>query len=163
MKLPNLPIPSITLPLIDVKTDPLDALLYGLGLRLSWLDKHHDDKFTKLTNNKNIAIVFKSNTMARYYRFYDGHFGQASGEPKEADLTVVFQNSLLGATLLAKGDLASLMTAIQDGKVQITGDYKLMMWFSGLAKHAITIPPQYEPYVEKAKPYFNKVRGLFSK
>lgn len=163
MKFANISLPSIKLPIINVKTDPLDALLYGLGLRLAWLDNHHDEKFAKLTADKNIAILFQSDSMARYYRFHDGYFGQASGTPKEADLTITFKDSLLGTKLLAKGDLASVMTAIQEGDVKISGDYKLMMWFSSLAKYAISIPPKYEPYVEKAKPYVKKVRGLLKK
>lgn len=151
------------LPILDVKTDPLDALLFGLAVRLAWLKSHDDEKFNKLVANKNVVLVFKSDGMARYYRFHEGHFGQASGEPKEADLTITFKNSLMGAKLLAKGDLASLMTAVQNGDVVVTGDYKLMMWFASLAKHAVAIPPQYEPYVEKAKPYIKKAKRLLKK
>lgn len=156
-------IPNIKLPIINVKTDPLDALLYGLGLRLAWLDSHDDDKFKKLIANKNIAILFKSDGMARYYRFHDGHFGQASGESKDTDLTITFKDSLMGAKLLAKGDLASLMTAIQNGDVVVTGDYKLVMWFASIAKHATTVPEKYEPYAKKVKPYLKKAKRFLKK
>lgn len=163
MKLPNIKIPNVALPIINVKTDPLDVLLYGLGLRLMWLDNHDDEKFNKLITDKNIAILFKSDSMARYYRFHDGHFGQASGEPKEADLTITFSDSLMGAKILAKGDLASLMTAIQNGDVVVTGDYKLVMWFASIAKYAVTVPEKYEPYAKKVKPYLKKAKSFLKK
>lgn len=156
-------IPNIMLPVLDVRTDPLDALLFGLAVRLAWLKSHDDEKFNQLIANKNVVLAFKSDGMARYYRFHDGHFGQASGEPKEADLTIAFKNSLVGAKLLAKGDLASIMTAVQDGDVVVTGDYKLMMWFASLAKHATTVPKKYEPYVDKVKPYVKKAKRLLKK
>ena len=67
-----------TLPIIDVKTDPLDALLYGLGLRLSSLSKGDNETYHNLVKDKELAIQFKSgDDVARYYRFVDGHFGQA--------------------------------------------------------------------------------------
>lgn len=163
MKLSNIKLPNIKLPIIDVKTDPLDAMLYGLGLRLAWLDNHDDEKFKKMITDKNIAILFQSDGMARYYRFQDGCFGQASGQPKEADLTIVFKESLSGAKLLAKGDVASLMSAIQSGDVAVTGDYKLVMWFATLTKYAVAMPKKYTPYADKAKPLVKKVRQFFKK
>ncbi|WP_066800809.1 hypothetical protein [Moraxella oblonga] len=163
MKLSNIKLPNIKLPIINVNTDPLDAMLYGLGLRLAWLDNHNDEKFNKIIADKNIAILFQSDGMARYYRFQDGRFGQASGKPKEADLTIAFKESLAGAKLLAKGDLASLMSAIQDGDVVVTGDYKLVMWFASLAKYAVATPKKYEPYVDKVKPYLKKAKRILKK
>lgn len=163
MKISNVKIPNVKLPLINVQTDPLDAMLYGLGLRLAWLAKDGDEKFIKMVADKNVAIAFESDSMARYYRFCDGCFGQADGKPKEADLTISFKSSLLGVKLLTKGDLASIMTAVQDGDVKITGDYKLVMWFASLAKHATTVPKKYEPYVDKVKPYVKKAKRLLKK
>lgn len=143
-----------TLPIIDVKTDPLDALLYGLGLRLSHLTKQGtNEAYAHLIADKEVAIQFVSGDVARYYRFVDGYFGQAAGTAKHADLTIDFKDSMTGVKLLTKGDVAAFMTAIQDGDVKITGDYKLVLWFAGVAKHAATLPEEYKNYLNQAKPY----------
>lgn len=155
---------TITLPLINVKTDPLDALLYGLGLRLAYLAKQTDNaSFAKLLKDKEVAILFTSGDVARYYRFVDGCFGQASGRIDNANLTIDFKDSLMGAKLLTKGDTASLMSAIQDGDVKVSGDYKLVLWFAGVAKQATAIPDAYKPYVEKAKPYLEKTKPYLAR
>lgn len=147
-----------TIPVIDVKTDPLDALLYGLGLRLSSLAGGDNAELNKLLADKNIAIQFVAGDVGRYYRFVDGHFGQASGVAKHSDFTIEFKDSLMGVKLLSKGDISALMTAIQDGDVKITGDYKLVLWFASVVKHATTVPEPYKGYVAQAKPYINKAK-----
>lgn len=152
-----------TIPVLDVKTDPLDALLYGLGLRLSSLAGANNAEFNKLIADKQIAIQFIAGDVARYYRFVDGHFGQAGGQAKDADLTIEFENSLMGVKLISKGDISALMSAIQDGEVKITGDYKLLLWFAGVLKHATTIPDAYKGYVEQAKPYINQAKPYITK
>lgn len=152
-----------TIPILDVKTDPLDAVLYGLGLRLSSLVGGDNTEFNKLLADKQIAIQFVSGDVGRYYRFVDGHFGQAGGIAKHSDLTIEFKDSLTGVKLLGKGDISALMSAIQDGDVKITGDYKLVLWFAGVVKHATTVPEAYKSYVEQAKPYINKAKPYISK
>lgn len=147
-----------TIPVLDVKTDPLDAVLYGLGLRLSSMVGGDNAEFNKLVADKQIAIQFICGDVGRYYRFVDGHFGQAGGVAKHSDLTIEFSDSLMGVKLLGKGDIAALMTAIQDGDVKITGDYKLLLWFAGVVKQATTVPDAYKGYVEQAKPYINKAK-----
>lgn len=153
-----------TLPIIDVKTDPLDALLYGLGLRFASLTKSNNDAYHHLVKDKELAIAFKSSDgVNRYYRFVDGQFGQALGDVKNADLTIDFKTSMTGVRLLAKGDVASFMTAIQDGDVTISGDYKLVLWFASIAKHAATLPEPYANYVKQAKPYLEQARPYLDK
>lgn len=160
-----------TLPIINVKANPLDALLYGLGLRLEYLSKNNDNQaYHELIKDKEVAIQFISEDMARYYRFVDGHFGQALGNAKYADLTINFKDPMTGVKLLTSGDVADFMTAIQEGEVAITGDYKLVMWFVGVGKHAAKVPEKYQPYIEQAKPYLqmakpyaNKAYGLAQK
>ncbi|WP_114799878.1 hypothetical protein U0021_07150 [Moraxella canis] len=142
-----------TLPIINVKTDPLDALLAAIGLRLQNLAKTRDnDSFNHLVKDKSVCIQFTAPDVERYYRFENGHFGQTMGKAQHPDLTIDFKNSMTGAKLLTKGDVAALMTAIQDGDVKVTGDYKLVLWFAGIAKQAATIPEEYRGYIEQAKP-----------
>ena len=143
-----------TLPIINVKTDPLDALLAAIGLRLQNLAKtRHNDSFNHLVKDKSVCLQFTAPNVERYYRFENGHFGQTMGKAEHPDLTIDFKDSMTGAKLLTKGDVAALMTAIQDGDVKVTGDYKLVLWFAGIAKQAATIPEEYRGYIEQAKPY----------
>lgn len=152
-----------TIPVLDVKADPLDAVLYGLGLRLSSLAGSDNAEFNKLLANKQITILFVAGEVARQYRFEDGSFAQAGGRPKEADLTVEFKDSLTGVKIISKGDISALMTAIQDGEVTITGDYKLLLWFAGVIKHATTVPDAYKGYLDQAKPYINQAKPYIDK
>lgn len=153
-----------TLPIINVKTDPLDALLYGLGLRLSSLTNSDNEEYQNLIKDKQIAIQFCSGDgVARYYRFVDGCFGQALGKAKEADLSIDFKDSMTGVRLLTKGDMATFMSAIQDGDVVISGDYKLVLWFVGIGKHATTLSEPYADYVKQVKPYIKQARPYVDK
>ena len=146
-----------TVPVIDVKFDPLDALLYALGLRLAHLTKHGtDETYNNLIKDKEVAIQFLSDDVARYYRFVDGHFGQAIGKAKTSDLTIEFKDSMTGVKILTKGDIATFMSAIQDGDITITGDYKLLLWLASIAKHAAKLPEEYKGYLNQAKPYLER-------
>ncbi|UNU73708.1 hypothetical protein LU293_02010 [Moraxella nasovis] len=147
-----------TLPIIDVKTDALDLLLAGLGFRLHSLAKNRENaSFNRLIEGKNITIQFTSPTVARYYRFKNSHFHQVAGTANNADLSIAFKDSMTGAKMLAKSDVTAFMTAVQDGEVTITGDYKLVLWFAGVAKHAAKIPDEYQTYIDQAKPYTKQI------
>ncbi|OOR92806.1 hypothetical protein B0181_01340 [Moraxella caviae] len=148
-----------TLPIIDVKTDALDALLASLGFRLQQLAKNRsNDVFNGLIENKDVTLQFTSPSMARFYRFEQGRFHQGLGVAESAGLTVHFNDSMAGARLLTKGDVAALMSAIQAGEVSVTGDYKLVLWFAGIAKHATKIPEEYQAYINQAKPYIAQAK-----
>lgn len=150
----------MTLPVINMKLDPLDALLTALGLRLIHLGKSKNNPaFDSLIEDKNVTLLFTSdNGVARHYRFENGKITQSPKNTDTADLTIHFQDSLKGAKLLAKADTIALMSAIQDGDMKVTGDYKLILWFASVAKQAAKIPEEYKPYVETAKPYLDKAR-----
>lgn len=152
-----------TLPVINVKADPLDALLAALGLRLQSLAKTGDNEaFNALIKDRDITICFLAPNVARYYHFDHGHFSQASAEAKNADLTINFTDSMTGVRLLTQADIAAFMTAIEENKVSISGDYKLILWFAGVGKQAISIPKEYQGYIEQAKPYAEQAKMVFS-
>lgn len=151
--------PNFTLPIINLQSRPLDILLYGLGLRLSHLSKSNNDKFTKLLSDKRVCILFTGGLVSRYYRFVDGHFGQALGAVKDPDLTIAFKDEKTGVSLISQGDVTALMRAVQDGDVVITGDYKLIMWLSSVIKEATKIDEPYQSYLNKAKPYLKKLKS----
>lgn len=150
-----------TVPVLDIKSDPLDVLLAVIGYRLSMLADSNDDAVKALFADRQVTIEFASaeSDVARYFSFDNGEFNQRSGHAEKADLTITFKDSMTGVKLLTKGDLPAFMTAVQEGNLSIEGDYSLMMWFNKLAKHIVpTIPDEYQPYVQKAKPYAYKAQ-----
>lgn len=153
-----------TLPFVNIKTDPLDALLATIGLRLQRLSKNKNHaEFNQLIQDKDITIQFLSPTMARLYEFRQGTFRHLLIENTSADLTIDFKDSMTGVKLLIQGDTAAFMSAIQDGDIHIMGDYKLILWFAKVAKHAIKVPAPYQEYLNQAKPYLKKVQPLATK
>ncbi|WP_198333808.1 SCP2 sterol-binding domain-containing protein [Psychrobacter namhaensis] len=152
-----------TVPVLDIKSDPLDVLLAVIGYRLSMLADSNDEDVKALFADRKVTIELASDEsdVARYYRFDNGQFSQHSGHAEKADLTINFKDSMTGVKLLTKGDLPAFMTAVQEGNLSIEGDYSLMMWFNKLAKHIVpTIPEEYKPYIQKAKPYAYKAQQL---
>lgn len=152
-----------TVPVLNIKSDPLDVLLAVVGYRLSMLaDSNNEDVKALFANRKvTIEIASDESNVARYFRFDDGQFSQHSGHAEKADLTINFKDSMTGVKLLTKGDLPAFMTAVQEGNLSIEGDYSLMMWFNKLAKHIVPpIPEEYKPYIQKAKPYAYKAQNF---
>ncbi len=150
-----------TVPVLDIKSDPLDVLLAVIGYRLSMLADSNDEDVKALFADRKVTIELASDEsdVARYYRFDNGQFSQHSGHAEKADLTINFKDSMTGVKLLTKGDQSAFMTAVQEGNLSIEGDYSLMMWFNKLAKHIVpTIPEEYKPYIQKAKPYAYKAQ-----
>lgn len=127
--------------MIPFKPDPLDALLYALGLRLGRLD----------IIDKDAIIEFSSPTMVRTFVMQNGRFRQNDKRASKPDLSIAFLDSFAGAKLLAKGDAVAFMRAIQDGKVRITGDYALILWFIKLSQKATTLPEKLQPFADTAK------------
>ena len=152
-----------TVPVLDIKSDPLDVLLAVIGYRLSMLADSDNEEVKALFADRNVTIELASTEadIARYFVFDNGRFSQYSGHAKKADLTINFKDSMTGVKLLTKGNLPAFMTAVQEGNLSIEGDYSLMMWFNKLAKHIVPeIPEEYKPYVQRAKPYAYKAQQL---
>lgn len=150
-----------TVPVLDIKADPLDALLAVIGYRLSMLADSNNEEVQALFADRQVTIELASteSDVARYFTFDNGQFSQHSGHAKDADLTINFKDSMTGVSLLTKGSLPAFMTAVQEGNLSIDGDYSLMMWFNKLAKHIVpTIPEELKPYIAYAKPYAYKAQ-----
>lgn len=150
-----------TIPVLDVKADPLDVLLAAIGYRLSMLASSDDEKVQALFADKQVTIEFASDDsdVTRYYKFDNGEFSQHSGHADDATLTINFKDSMTGVKLLTQGNAAAFMTAVQEKKLTMKGDYSLIMWFNKLAKHIVpAVPEQLKPYVTQAKPYVYKAQ-----
>ncbi len=150
-----------TVPVLNVKSDPLDVLLSVIGYRLSMLADSDNTAFTDLLTDRKVTIEFVSveTDIARYFSFDNGQFTQHSGHANEPNLSIKFKDSMTGVKLLTKGNLPAFMTAVQEGNLSIDGDYSLMMWFNKLGKHIVpAIPEELEPYIQRAKPYAYKAQ-----
>lgn len=154
----------LTLPLVNVQLNALDALLAGLGARLSALNKQNNPDLQKKIEQKQIILQFLSDDgVARFFEFDDGMFVQHLGKHPEPNLTISFKNSTQGAKLLLKADTAALMQAIQDNDVTVAGDYKLVLWFVGVVRIATRLPDNLKSYVDTAKPYTDKALAIANK
>ena len=145
--------------LTQIKSDPLDVLLFAVGLRLTQLAKMGDDKFKGLLENRNFTIQLSSDAeqTSRYYEINNGTFSQYAGPAKEPTLTITFKDSMTGVKLLTKGEATAFMTGIQNGDLKMSGDYSLLMWFNQVAKFIVPkVPEPLKPVVEQAKPLIEK-------
>lgn len=156
--------------LTSIKSDPLDVLLFGVGLRLSQLAKSDNEKFKSLLQNRNFTIQLGSEAegVARYFSVNDGKFSQQAGNATDPTLTITFKDSMTGAKLLTKGDATAFMTGIQKGDLKMSGDYSLLMWFNQVSKFIVPkVPEPLQPVVEQAKPLLEKAmpiaQDLFTK
>ncbi|ELA09168.1 hypothetical protein MOMA_02135 [Moraxella macacae 0408225] len=154
----------------NVKSDPLDVLLFSIGLRLAQLAKTGDSKFKSLLENRHFSIQIGSEVdqVFRTFTVNNGYFIQVSGKAQDPELTITFKDSMTGLKLLAKGDATALMVGIQNKDVVISGDYSLLMWFNQVAKFIVPpIPEPLKPIVDQAKPLLEKitpiVQDLFGK
>ncbi len=150
-----------TIPVLNIKANPLDALLAVVGYRLSMLAKSDNEEVAELLKERKLSIQLGSDAdgVARYYVFDNGSFQQYAGTANEPSLSIDFKDSMTGVKLLTGGDVSAFMTAIQDKEMSMEGDYSLLMWFNKLAKHIVPeVPEEYKPYVQKAKPYVYKAQ-----
>lgn len=150
-----------TIPVLDVKSDPLDVLLAAIGYRLSMLASSDNEEFKALIADKKATIEFASDEsdVARYFSFDNGQFSQHRGHADAPTLTIKFKDSMTGVKLLTKGDLSAFMTAVQDKELSIEGEYSLLMWFNKLAKHIVpAIPEELKPHIERVKPHAYKAQ-----
>lgn len=150
-----------TIPVLNIKADPLDALLAAVGYRLSMLAGGDNEAFKALIADRDVTIQLGADSagITRSYHFKNGSFSQKSGAAEKPTLSIDFKDSATGIKLLTGGDASAFMTAIQAGELKMDGDYSLLMWFNKLAKHIVpAIPEEYKPYIQKAKPYAYKAQ-----
>lgn len=149
---------------LPCKANPLDILLATLGARLAYLSQTDDEQFVKLTKDKTLVLQFLSDDgVARFFEFDDTKFIQSLGIHATPTLTITFKDSFDGAKQLVKSDMAVLMRAIQDGDIRLTGETKLIVWFSNLIKRAVQLPKPLKEVFNTAKPYLNQATTWLKK
>lgn len=150
-----------TVPILNIKANPLDALLAAVGYRLAMLAKSDDPNIAEILKDRKVSIELGSEEdgIARYYVFDNGTFQQYVGKANNPSLRIDFKDSATGLKLLTGGDVSAFMTAIQDKDMTMEGDYSLLMWFNQLAKHIVPpIPNEIKPLIKKARPYAAKAQ-----
>ena len=147
MNLSSLPV--VKLPLINLTTDPFDLLLVGLGLRMQQLSKTNA-KFIELLHDRNFTLQLETkNGISRHFIIRNEQVKMASGKADKPDFTLRFEDSMFAVQTLLKGDPTAFMTGMQSGKIQMEGDFSLLMWFNQAAK--LIAPHIPKPLLKKIK------------
>lgn len=142
-------LPVINVPVINVKTDPLDLLLVVLGLRMQQLSKTNA-KFIELLHGRHFALQIESQDgISRHFLIENGKVKSISGAAAKPDFLLRFDNSLNAVKILLKGDPTAFMTGMQSGAMQMEGDFSLLMWFNQAAK--LIVPTIPKPILQKIK------------
>lgn len=142
-------LPVINVPVVNVKTNPLDVLLVALGLRMQQLSKTNA-KFIELLHGRQFALQIESQDgISRHFLIANGKVKSVSGPAAKPDFVLRFDNSINAIKILMKGDPTAFMTGMQTGAVQMEGDFSLLMWFNQAAK--LIVPTLPKPVVQKIK------------
>ncbi|AOA60038.1 SCP-2 sterol transfer family protein [Acinetobacter larvae] len=147
MKFPAIPV--VKLPVIDASTDPLDLLVLGLALRMKQLART-SPKFIELIHDRQFRIqIGSADGAARQIIVDHGQIATTPDQSTTADFSLQFASSEQGVKTLVKGDPTAFMTGMQDGSINMEGDFGLLVWFNQAAK---LIPPKLpQPVQQKVK------------
>ncbi|MEB3768306.1 SCP-2 sterol transfer family protein [Acinetobacter sp. MD2] len=142
-------IPVVKLPLVNVSTDPLDLLLVGVVLRMKQLAKTNP-KFIELINDRQIRMQIATQAgFARQIIVNQNQIETVVGSDIPADFSLTFVDSDQAVKTLMQGNPAAFMTGIQEGLIQVDGDFTLLMWFNKVAR---LLPPKLpKPVQEKVQ------------
>ncbi|MFW2178223.1 MULTISPECIES: hypothetical protein [unclassified Moraxella] len=149
--------------LTQIKSEPLDVMLFAIGVRLSQLANSNDEKFKSLLENRSFTIQMGSEAEQhfRHYKVDHGKFEQIAGKAEDPTLSITFKDAMTGAKLLSKGEATAFMTGIQNGDLKMAGDYSLLMWFNQISKFIVPkVPEPLKPVVEQAKPLLEKAMPI---
>lgn len=142
-------LPILNIPVINVKTDPLDALLLVLGLRMQQLSKT-SAQFIELLHGRQFTLQIEAqNGISRHFVIENEKVNSVSGYAAKPDFVLRFDTSINAVKILLKGDPTAFMTGMQTGAVQMEGDFSLLMWFNQAAK--LIVPTIPKPVLKKIK------------
>lgn len=154
-------IPVVQIPLLNLSTHPFDLLLAGIGARMIQLSRT-SKPFQALLVDRNFVMQIEAlDGIARNFTIANGRVTMASGLAPKADFSLRFRDSALAIKILTEGKPAAFMVGMQDGSVQMEGDFSLLMWFNQASKMIVPKIPQ--PVLEKAKPVIAHARNLHSR
>ncbi len=153
-------IPVVQVPFINLSTHPFDLLLAGIGLRMMQLARMHKP-FQALLVDRNFVMQIESQDgIARNFTIANGLVKMASGYAPKPDFTLRFRDGNQAIKILTQGKPAAFMVGMQDGSVQMEGDFSLLMWFNQASK--MIVPKIPKPILEKTKPLIKHSKKLNS-
>jgi hypothetical protein len=154
-------IPVVQLPLLNLSTHPFDLLLAGIGIRMMQLARTNKP-FQALLVDRNFVMQIESQDgIARNFTIADGQVKMASGHAPKADFTLRFRDGHQAIKILTQGKPAAFMVGMQDGSVQMEGDFSLLMWFNQASR--MIVPKIPKPILDKAKPVIQHAKKLHSR
>ncbi len=157
-------IPVVQLPLLNLSTHPFDLLLAGIGLRMIQLG-YTSEEFKAILDNRSFTIQIESQDgIARNFTVANRQVRMASGYAPKPDFTLRFKDGATAIKILQKGNPAAFMVGMQDGSIQMEGDFSLLMWFNQAAK--MVVPKVPKPVAERIKPvvqHAKKLQARFAK
>ena len=154
-------IPVVQLPFLNLSTHPFDLLLAGIGARMMQLARTSKPFQALLVDRHFVMQIESMDGIARNFTIKHGQVKMASGHTAKADFTLRFRDSDLAIKILTEGKPAAFMVGMQDGSVQMEGDFSLLMWFNQASK--LIVPKIPSPVLEKAKPVIAHARKLHSR
>ncbi|MDE2421073.1 MAG: SCP-2 sterol transfer family protein [Gammaproteobacteria bacterium] len=154
-------IPVVQLPLLNLSTHPFDLLLAGIGLRMMQLARTNKAFQALLVDRSFVMQIESRDGIARNFTIANGQVTMASGHAAKADFTLRFRDGNQAIKILTQGKPAAFMVGMQDGSVQMEGDFSLLMWFNQASK--MIVPKVPKPVMEKAKPVIQHVQKLHSR
>lgn len=111
-------------------------LLWALSLMMKKAAKNNPD-FQKQLEGKDMAFQLQTEDgkIVRYYQVKNRKITSKGKPHPEPAFTIRFKDAATGLALLTSKDKNAFMKAIQDKDIAIAGDFKLLMWFQGIAKY----------------------------
>lgn len=110
-------------------------LLWYLARRMELLARTHPEFIAKL-HGRDFTIQFSSEEGThRYFRIHHNRVVTRNAAHATPNMTLHFASDETGFALLTAADQNTFMTAMQSGKVKVTGDFTLLMWFMGISPY----------------------------
>ncbi|MCH8531368.1 MAG: SCP2 sterol-binding domain-containing protein [Saccharospirillum sp.] len=117
----------------------LRLLLWLMAMRFRRAIKRNPAMQAHLKDTHRTVQFTAGDRVARYLAFEDQSFTSRAKRAEKADVTLDFVTPAIGFNVLwqmATGaDRNAIMRAIQDKKLQVSGDPMLLMWFQKSVKY----------------------------
>ena len=105
-------------------------MLFGLVVLLKIAGRRSSDFKARLgEKNYTMFIGTRDGKHGRWFRFEGGFVFSGSGAIGSPGFSMIWENAMTGFQVMRKGDQLSVMTAMNDGRLKMDGDYRLVMWF----------------------------------
>ncbi len=114
----------------------LRLVLWLIGRRLVQRSEKRDELRQSL-QDKNVILQFRTalGDVGRHYIVADNQVASQSGIHTSPTATLSFETPADAVSAFMSGDPNAFMAGIQKRRIVAEGDYAMLMWFMGIAKH----------------------------